>query len=400
MRIALCLEYPIGQFGGTEILVQELIRGLSAKHEVVLVSNDATAFINQSVWKPYLAAHIPWNPATISREQSKGLAKQIVEARVHLAHFHFGGNYGWGNRAFGLCPMVPLARRGVPCVSTNHGAFSIADGYCGAHRSAAFKATLFLPAWLSKQYVLSHLRCEVAVSMNDYNALRRWYPLMRHKFRQIYHSRLHEPVPPPPSERTKHIICVGTIGPRKGQTFLAEAFCAIAPTCRDWKLVLIGRNGDAAMMEHIQALRRDHGLEERILLLGQQSDEEVNRWLRTAAIFAMPSLAEGLGLSLQEAQFHGCVCVGTRCGGVQDLIQDGDNGLLVDAADSAQLAHALERLIRDPALRERLSRRAPQSVLEKGMTADKMIERYEKLYSEVRDGRSEGPAAGQTGRQA
>jgi glycosyltransferase involved in cell wall biosynthesis len=97
----------------------------------------------------------------------------------------------------------------------------------------------------------------------------------------------------------------------------------------------------------------------------------------------MPSVWEGLGLSLQEAQFYGCACVGTRCGGVTDLIQDGDNGLLVPVRDLVALALALEKLMAYDALRERFSRRAPQFVLEKGMLSDKMVEAYERLYLEM-----------------
>src|SRR6185436_10059963 len=100
---------------GTELLVQELIRGLSIAHQLVLVSNDSTVSIDQSFWKSRLVEHISWNPQTISRTRSQQLADRLVNAKVQLAHFHFGGNYGWGNRAFDLCPVVPLARRGVPC---------------------------------------------------------------------------------------------------------------------------------------------------------------------------------------------------------------------------------------------------------------------------------------------
>jgi glycosyltransferase involved in cell wall biosynthesis len=88
-------------------------------------------------------------------------------------------------------------------------------------------------------------------------------------------------------------------------------------------------------------------------------------------------------LSLQEAQFYGCASVGTRCGGVEDLIQDGDNGLLVDVNSPAQLAGALEKLMTDTVLRERFSRRAPLSVMEKEMTAEKMVDAYQRLYAEI-----------------
>lgn len=383
MRIALCLEYSIDQHGGTEVLVAELIKGFAKQHQVVLVSPDDAASLARSKVAPFVAGHISFSPVWESVSHARDLAEKIAQARPDLAHFHFGGNYGWGNRVFWKCPIVHLRKLGVPCLSTNHGAFSILEGYCWEKRPLAVKLALLPPAWLNKQIVLAHLQCEVAVSQHDYHALRRWYPPMRGKFRWIYHSRLHGTPPPPSLERQKIIVCAGTIGSRKGQPLLAEAFARIAKKSPDWQLIFIGRCGDDALLQQIHQTIARGKLENQIQLLGSRSDDELRGWLQRAAIFAMPSTYEGLGLSLQEAQFYGCACVGTRCGGVEDLIQDGDNGLLVDVNNPMQLADALEELISAPDLREKFSRRAPQSVLEKNMTAGKMVETYEQLYAEI-----------------
>jgi glycosyltransferase involved in cell wall biosynthesis len=384
VKIALCIEYPIAQHGGTEVLVKELVHGLSARHSIILVSPDDAQSIARSGLEGNLQRHIPWQtePATIARGQE--LAARLKQAAPDIVHFHFGGNYAWKNRAFSCCPVVSVRRAGLRVISTNHGAFSIFEGYCWEQRPFWIKLALLPPAWLSKQYVLRSLATEVAVSQNDYHALRRWYAPSRHKFRWIYHSRIRDDQPPAPNlNRQKAIVCAGTIGPRKGQTFLAEAFCRIAHRFPDWQLHLIGREGDADMARQIRELIGRHQLEGQIKMHGPCTDQELRDWLKSSAIFAMPSLYEGLGLSLQEAQFYGCACVGTRCGGVTDLIQNDDNGLLVDAGQVEPLAKALERLISDTTLRERLSRRAPQSVLEKGMTAGKMVEAYERLYGEL-----------------
>lgn len=384
MKIALCIEYPIAQHGGTEVLVKELVRGLSARHQVVLVSPDDAVSLARSGIESELAEHISWQTEPATAARGRELAAKLKETKPEIIHFHFGGNYAWKNRAFNRCAVVHVRRAGLRVLSTNHGAFSIFEGYCWERRPFWVKLALLPPAWLSKQYVLRSIATEVAVSQNDYHALRRWYAPSRHKFRWIYHSRIREsaPLPANPNQR-KTIICAGTIGPRKGQTFLAEAFCRIAPKFPDWQLHLVGREGDADMVRQIRELIRQHRLENQLFLAGPCSDEELRTWFTTSAIFAMPSLYEGLGLSLQEAQFYGCACVGTRCGGVTDLIQDGDNGLLVDAGQVEPLADALEKLMSDPALRERFSRRGPQSVLEKGMTAGKMVEAYERLYGEL-----------------
>lgn len=382
MKIAIGLEYPIGQFGGTEVLVQELVRGLADRHQITLVSNDTSEAIAASSWKPMLAGHIPWDPAKLSHTTSHWLVEELLRHGVDLAHFHFGGNYGWGNRSFNLCPVVQAARRGMPCLSTNHGAFSILDGYCGAQRPLAVKLALLPAAWLSKQFVLQKLFCEVTVSQNDLRNMCRWYPPLRHKFRQIYHSRLHGSPPPAAPQRAKQIVCLGTIGPRKGQTFLAAAFCKIAAAHPDWKLVIAGRHGDAGMTQQIKQLRAASGLEDRIVLQERVTDAEAEQLLRTSAIFAMPSLAEGLGLSLQEALFNGCACIASRAGGMKDLIQHEQNGLLAGPADVTSLAAALERLIRDEPLRRRFGARGSASVLEKEMTAGQMVGKYESLYRE------------------
>src|SRR5882724_2685404 len=353
MRIALCLEYPINQRGGTEVLVCELIRGLSKKHQIILVSPDNETTLAQSELRPLIAEHVAFMPDWRATSTARALAMNIARAKPDLAHFHFGGNYGWGNRVFWKCPIFHLRRKGITCLSTNHGAFSILEGYCWEKRSLAVKLALLPPAWLSKQIVLTRLRFEVAVSQHDWHALRLWYPLLRGKFRWIYHSRLHGTPPPVNPHRECIVLCAGTIGPRKGQTVLADAFTRIAKKFPNWKLIFIGRGGDEEMIRRIRQTIASHQLEKQIELLGPRTDEELRNWLQRAAIFAMPSTYEGLGLSLQEAQFYGCASVGTRCGGVEDLIEDGDNGLLVDVNASNQLAAALEKLMADPALRER-----------------------------------------------
>ena len=322
------------------------------------------------------------DPATPAR--GRELAAKLQAAKPDLVHFHFGGNYSWKNRAFNRCPIVHVARTGIPCLSTNHGAFSIFEGYCWEKRSFLVKLALFPPAWLSKQLVLAHLATEVAVSQNDFHNLRRWYPALRKKFRWLYHSRIREVAPPFNPDRRKIILCAGTIGPRKGQPLLVEAFRRLAPRFPDWRLVLVGRMGDETMAAQIRNVIAQNGLEKQVILAGACGDEELRQQMQQAAIFAMPSVYEGLGLALQEAQFYGCACVATRCGGTADLIEDGENGFLTPVGQPAPLADALEKLMGDEPLRARFSRRAPQSGLEKEMTADKMVENYLRLYESIR----------------
>ena len=212
---------------------------------------------------------------------------------------------------------------------------------------------------------------------------------MRSKFGQIYHSQLHrsqikEAAPEPAAKRAKVIICVGTIGFRKGQTILAEAFSRIAPEFPEWKLALIGRHGEEELVAVIKSIISRSNLAERILLLDKCSHDEVNHWMRTAAIFAMPSFFEGLGLSLQEALFHGCACIGSAAGGITDLLQNDANGILVERGNVAQLAEGLRKLMGSEALRERFGQAGRQSIIRKEMFVENMVEKYDRLYEKIR----------------
>ena len=95
--IAQCTEYSIRSFGGTEVLVGELIRRLSPHCKIVLVSNDESDAIRHSDFSSLIAAHIRWRPEIASHAGARELARQLRAQHVDLAHFHFGGNYGWGS---------------------------------------------------------------------------------------------------------------------------------------------------------------------------------------------------------------------------------------------------------------------------------------------------------------
>jgi len=377
--LALCLEYPIFAFGGTEVLVGELLRRLGDEWRVILVSADETL---AGTWaEPLVSVHHRWD--STRPDAAAQLVSQLKENKAALAHFHLGGNFGWSVRNPARCPIVLAAERGLRCITTNHGFFSGFEGYCAHYRPFAMKLALLPFAWVAKLRQLRAVAAEVAVSQHDYRALRRWYGPMRDRFRQIYHAKLPAKLPDSALTKEKVIVCVGTIGPRKGQPFLVEAFARIAPRHPGWRLELAGRAGDAAMMDSIRRTIKTQGLNERVSFRSDLDDAAIAQRLATAEIFAMPSLHEGLGLSLQEALFHGCACVASRAGGIVDLIDDGANGLLVPRGDVPALAAALERLMADDALRARLRAAGPASIRAKRMSGEEMTDAYRKLYREV-----------------
>jgi glycosyltransferase involved in cell wall biosynthesis len=384
--VVLALEYPLMQQGGTEVLVQELLRRLSPDFEIILVSADTSHQALPEEFTRCIAGHIPWQPATSPKTASaaKSLAAEIAKHRPALAHFHFGGTYEWRSNRYWRCPIYWLAGRGVPCIATNHLAVEWLN--CGVRpERPVWQKTLFQYAAIASRSLLyNRLRLEICVSKHDQRRILRSFSLFKKKIQQRYHSLLRADAPEPNlANRAPVILCVGTIGGRKAQGVLAEAFSLIAKKHAGWRLDLIGRVGESTDVDRIREITSQNKLSGRINLLGRLSDEETLQAMRTASIIAMPSLQEGLGLSVQEALFHGCVAVGSRAGGIPELIEHEVNGLLVEPGDVKGLSLALDRLITDEAFREKLRREARPSILRKGMTADAMAANYRQIYNQL-----------------
>lgn len=382
-RIALCLENPLPLRGGVSVLVEILLLGLKDNYDLVLVSPDTQKSLADSPAAPYIATHVHWEPGHYTTsDPARQFAGQLAKTGVDLAHFHFGGNFGWGNRFPNLCPIPYVSRLGIPVVSTVHLVQDLLEGYCGPAKPAWFKLGFFPIAWAGKMRVLSHIHSEIAVSQKDAQRLRRWYWPMRRKFIHVYHSRLRGDTQTQVKlAREPVILNVGHIAWRKGQHVLAEAFASIAKRHPEWRLVIIGDTVEPACLQRIQEIAKHNQLENRILLIGRRDD--ALKFMQTSSIFVQPSFFEGLPLALQEAMFSGCACVATNIRGNNEIITHAENGLLVKVGDSAKLASALDRLVSSAETRELFSHKAPDPILKKGMTADKMLQKHLELYESI-----------------
>ena len=282
----------------------------------------------------------------------------------------------------GQCPALYLRRHGIAACSTVHLVVHPLDGFCGPEKPLWFKLALFPLAWMAKLKVLRRLNCEIAVSQHDAEKLRRWYWPQKGKFRQMYHSRLRAGSQPDlAGPREPMILNVGHIAIRKGQLDLVEAFIQLAGRHPEWKLCLAGDFQEKSLTERLRALAAAKGLTDRIQLLGPRDD--AFQLMRRAAIYVQPSHAEALGLALQEAMFCGCPAIGTRIGGIPELIEHEKTGLLIEPKNPAMLAQALEALISNPALREQYGRAGAAAIIQKGMTEERMFANHLELYESI-----------------
>ncbi|MBF0493780.1 MAG: glycosyltransferase family 4 protein [Candidatus Omnitrophica bacterium] len=177
-------------------------------------------------------------------------------------------------------------------------------------------------------------------------------------------------------------IPIGTVGrfsSVKGHEYLIRAFKKVIAAGHNAKLLFLG--DDNAEKQKAVDLIRELGIEDKVVIrLGRETALE--KVLSAIDIFALPSLQEGLGLSLMEAMAAGCASVASDVGGIKELIVDGVDGILVESANSDKLADALITLINDPELRKKLGGNARRKALEKFRIEDSVSKTLE-VYNEV-----------------
>ena len=144
------------------------------------------------------------------------------------------------------------------------------------------------------------------------------------------------------------VVFVGRIARQKGLPVLLRAASAVDPGAQ---LVICAGQPDTpelaaevtALVEHLQETRS--GV---IWLSGMLAKREVIQLLSHATAFACPSLYEPLGIVNLEAMACGTAVVASRVGGIPEVVDDGETGLLVPPDDPAALADGLNTLLRDP----------------------------------------------------
>ena len=144
-----------------------------------------------------------------------------------------------------------------------------------------------------------------------------------------------------------YILFVGTLEPRKNLQLLVKALPLLGP---DIPLLFTGWSGwgDRAWWEEVKRM----GLQNRVILTGYIDEDTLACLYGGASAFVYPSIYEGFGLPVLEAMACGCPVLCTNCASLPEVA--GDAAVLIDPYDPEALAHSLERVIHDSALRDRL----------------------------------------------
>lgn len=229
---------------------------------------------------------------------------------------------------------------------------------------------------LLRQRLLSHsIDRTIVVSHALGKRLREVFGLRADKVQVIHNgipiSRFeHTAVHSASSSGRARVLCLARLDPQKGIPFLLQA-AAQVPNAQ---FSIVGDGPDRAKLE---AQARTLGVGESVQFLGHRKD--VPELLAQTDLFVLPSLWEGLPLSILEAMAAGKPVIATAVGGTPEAITDGQTGVLVPPSDARALANAIRTVLADGELARRLAERGREHV-RREFSVEAMVRRNTELY--------------------
>ena len=170
------------------------------------------------------------------------------------------------------------------------------------------------------------------------------------------------------------IVSVGRLAKKNGLADLIKS----AVLVKGIKILL---PGGGELESELKKLAQELGVGDRVIFPGSVDHAQVPRYLAAADIFCRPSLSEGLGSVFLEAMVAGLPVLATPVGGIPDFLVDGRTGLFVKVNNPEDLAEKIEKLIKEPELRERLIKNGEELVL-KEYGIGVIIEKTRRLLKE------------------
>lgn len=172
--------------------------------------------------------------------------------------------------------------------------------------------------------------------------------------------------------RESIVLAVGRLEHQKNFSMLIEAFSKI--DAKNWRLIIVGEGNEQYILEQ---LILEKNITNKVKLVGKAQD--VTEWYQKASIFVLSSRFEGYPNVLIESMSMGLAAISTDCDfGPSEIIEHGKNGLLITSENVTEMINALQKLIEDSSLRNRLGNEA-QKIREK-LSLEQIAKQWELLF--------------------
>ena len=294
-----------------------------------------------------IAMHNDVDPGTFVR-----VLAYLVEQRPTILHTHLIHADAYGQTA-GTLAGVPIR------LSTKHGFNEFREGRIFA---------------LGDRTIGALANRQIAISRGLARYLSETEGFAEPDFEIVHYGIAAGPEPPPYAGESPRFLCIGRLIPIKGHVVLLRAFRAVLDVRPDARLDIAGRG----VLEHgLKDLARELGLNGAVRFLGHVSPVQAAIEQSTAVV--VPSLGEGFGMVAVEAMERARPVIAASIGGLEDLVRDGETGLLVRPGDADSLSAAMLALTSDPARAVAMGVEARRRAIESFPEA-RCTERTEEVY--------------------
>jgi len=307
----------------------------------------------------------------------------MIKADVYEAHTVSG---------YGFLRALKKHRKNKPFIETIHGV--LADEYLKSFRigfsTPRVRLSRFFLRYLSKIEMESAREATLLVTVSQYSRKKivQLYGVEAEKIRVVPNGvdvQLFKPLEVPEHIKRKTginggqcVLFVGNLVPRKGLYLLIEAARYIINENRNVKFVIAG---DGPLKGGLIRYARSINVAGNFVFLGDVSDADLPKIYNCSDIVVLPSLQEGQGITLLEAQAVAKPVVACNVGGVSEIVLNRETGLLVDP-DARKFAEAILKLLSDKSLRERMGINGRRFVCE-NFTWDLCAKRMLQVYREA-----------------
>ena len=378
-------RYSPAEWGGTETVVMHTVeeqRALGHDPRVfctaALQPPDARSTENVAFF-PYFYPYFPMPAADRLKLDKKGgspyalkLFKAVAAFRPDVIHIHAGGRLA--------CAAVKLAKRlGVPSVISLHGGAAAVPASELEEMLKPLKGKFPYGAILDRLFglrfdPLAKVDVIICISHEEERRLKEKYPGRNVQYlpNGVDGGKVRAAARP-----GSNILCVSRIDYQKNQLALVELLAA-RPGCR---LTLVGPITARWYADKIAARAKELGVGDRLTLVPglPPGSAELEAAFASANVFVLPSVHEPFGIVALEAMARGIPLIASNVGGLPDFVKDGENGLLFDPSDPANLVRAFDRLVALPPERIEAMVSAARATADQ-FTWRSVIDRLMRLY--------------------
>lgn len=318
-----------------------------------------------SEWQQYWAIPGTLGLLTSGRSVAGAIRKRVLafhrKCPIGLIHAHAA-------LPCGEAAMCLAHELGIPFIVSVHGLDVFSERQAGP----------WLQGWARKDSMRVYRAAERIVCIS--RRVSQVLPSALRDKARIIHNGVDTDVFAPRHEEASggRILAVGNLIPTKGHALLVHAFASVLKAVPEAELQIMGDGPERA---RLQTLAASLAISSRVIFHGRQPRPAVARAMQNCSIFALPSHYEGLGCVYLEAMACGKPAIACAGQGIEDVIRDGQNGLLVPADDTNALTAALIAVLQDSRLRRRLGSAARDTIFQ-GHTLEHQARKLADVYQE------------------